>query len=120
MAINKGKGLPPLCRQGSPLRSDPFLRYRSGMDKPLTAFTPLARKPDTGFLRKPCFSFSFSCVPRYPRHGRSGNSLSPAPYFFILILTCKKPERASKILGDPLSTPYFRWLSATPADDLRK
>jgi hypothetical protein len=35
------QGLPPLRSQGSPLRSDPFLRYRCGVDKPLTSFIPL-------------------------------------------------------------------------------
>jgi hypothetical protein len=54
----KGKGLPPLCRQGSPLRSDPFLRYRCGMNKPLTAFTPLVKKAlIRAFCESPLFLF---------------------------------------------------------------
>jgi hypothetical protein len=55
------KGLPPLRSQGSALRSDPFLRCRSGVDKPLTSFTPLLKKHVSGFLRKPSLSiFSFA------------------------------------------------------------
>jgi hypothetical protein len=51
-----GKGLPPLSSQGSPLRSDPILRSRCGLDKPLTSFTPLIKEQLSGFLRKPCLS----------------------------------------------------------------
>ena len=40
-ARREGKGLTPLRTQGSPLRSDPFLRYRCGIDKPLTSFTSI-------------------------------------------------------------------------------
>jgi hypothetical protein len=54
----KEKGLPPLCRQGSPLRSDPLLRYRSGEDKPLTAFTPLVKQAIIrSFSERPDFLF---------------------------------------------------------------
>src|ERR671915_146767 len=52
----QGKGLTPLRSQGSPLRSDPILRYRCGLDKPLTSFTPLEKEQLSGFLRKPSLS----------------------------------------------------------------
>ena len=46
------KGLPPLRTQGSPLRSDPILRYRCGLDKPLTSFTPLFKRAIIGLSPK--------------------------------------------------------------------
>jgi hypothetical protein len=61
MFLFQGKGLTPLRTQGSPLRSDPILRYRCGLDKPLTSFTPhFKNKQLSGFRRKPFFSFFFS------------------------------------------------------------
>src|SRR5918999_1993580 len=48
----KDKGLPPLRTQGSPLRSDPILRYRCGRDKPLTSFTPLFNRAIIGLSPK--------------------------------------------------------------------
>jgi hypothetical protein len=55
----EGKGPPPLRSQGSPLRSDPFLRYRCGVDKPLTSFTPLVRSNYRAFSESPASHFSF-------------------------------------------------------------
>jgi hypothetical protein len=55
-SFTSGKGLPPLRTQGSPLRSDPLLRYRCEVDKPLTSFTPLIKEQSSGFLRKPSLS----------------------------------------------------------------
>jgi hypothetical protein len=55
-----GKGLPPLRSQGSPLCSDPFLRCRFGMDKPLTSFTPLYKSTYRAFCESPVLYFSFA------------------------------------------------------------
>jgi hypothetical protein len=52
LCLVHGKGLPPLRTQGSPLRSDPFLRCRYGMDKPLTSFTPLFNRAIIGLSPK--------------------------------------------------------------------
>src|SRR5918999_1899182 len=68
------KGLPPLRTQGSPLRSDPFLRYRSGMDKPLTSFTPLFKSNYRAFSESPLNLIFFCLIPRYPRDGVPGRS----------------------------------------------
>ncbi|SRR5918992_3671150 len=59
--ISREKGRPPLRSQGSPLRSDPFLRRvrrGCGRDTPLTSFTPLGIKQVSGLSPK-ALSFYF-------------------------------------------------------------
>ena len=93
----EGKGLTPLRTQGSPLRSDPLLRYRSEVDKPLTSFTPVFKTSNyRAFSESPLFSFFFCLLPRHPRHG-----LPELPLCFFAWLAHVPPELAERIRSSP-------------------
>src|SRR5918999_536352 len=94
----KDKGLPPLRTQGSPLRSDPILRYRCGLDKPLTSFTPLFNRAIIGLSPK-ALSFYFSFA--YYLATRGMGSPEDPPFAFFAWLAHVPSELAERIRSSP-------------------
>jgi hypothetical protein len=105
--LSNPKGLPPLCRQGSPPRSDPHLRYRSGVDKLLTAFTPLGIKQASGFLRKPSLSiFLFvSALESMSRFSGNHSAHHGAAAYYLAVRGISSPRT---------SLCFFAWLAHVP------